>query len=85
MQYKHVIAQIKETNDAPRKKVIDVIKKQNFTIEVQIYGVSVHNVRVVEIKKVVIDLDNLVEVVVGQVRWRVDLLLVKSLRNLLKI
>jgi len=47
--------------------VIGVTEKQNYTIEVQIYYALVRNAGVVGVEGVVIDLDNFVEVVVGQV------------------
>ena len=67
VQYKHMIIQTKETNDAPHKKVVRVKEKQNFAVEIQIYDVLVRDVGVVEVEGAAIDLDTLVKVVVGQV------------------
>ena len=55
----------KEINDSPHKEVLGVTQKQNFAIEKQ--NVLVRNAGVKEVEGVIIGLDNLVEVFVGQV------------------
>ena len=57
--------QTKETNDGPHKEVVGFTDKQNYAVDVQLYDVTISNEWVVEVEGVVIDLDILVEVVIG--------------------
>jgi len=50
--------------------VVGITKKHNYAVVVQIYDVLIHKVRVVEVKGTTINLDILVEVVVGQLEVR---------------
>jgi len=49
VKYKPVIVQTKETNVICHKEVVDVIEKQNYAVEVQIYDVPICNARVVKV------------------------------------
>jgi len=50
--------------------VVGVTKKHNYAVEVEIYDVFVRNAYVMKVEGIVIDLDILVEVVIGQVESR---------------
>ena len=50
--------------------MVGVTKKHNYAVEVEIYDVFVRNAYVMKVEGIVIDLDILVEVVIGQVESR---------------